>query len=158
MRPSEEVLKWIEVGISSINLHDPQSVGFKNGLMYVRWLINGQVPCYESPRCWIPCSKQLPKDDKNKLVTVHFKGYSGKGGSGFLGVPVEPCFYVDVASYDGDGWLSSSDEYKLARDSHEVIAWRELPKPYEARGEAPDPKKLRADFEARMRIWEEGGQ
>ena len=69
---------------------------------------------------WIPVSERLPEEDENVLVTVNFKGLEH----------IKPCLYVEVSSHIDGHWSSYSDEYKVSKDRHEVIAWMPLPKPY----------------------------
>ena len=44
---------------------------------------------------------------------------------------IKPNYYVEVASQIGGEWTSDSDEYKIAKNRHKVIAWMSLPKPCE---------------------------
>ena len=78
---------------------------------------------------WTPCSKQLPDEDTDVLVTVHFKGLKQRHKNGWND-HIKPSYYVEVASLLDDDWHSYSDEYKVARSRHEVIAWQPLPDPY----------------------------
>lgn len=71
---------------------------------------------------WIPVLESLPKEDKNVLVTVHFHGSKNP--------PTRGSYYVEVANQMDGEWSSYSDEYKIAKDRHEVIAWMALPEPY----------------------------
>ena len=70
---------------------------------------------------WIPVSECLPAEETDVLVTVRFDGY--KNG-------IKPTTYVEVASQISGEWFSYSDEYKVARRRHHVIAWMPLPEPY----------------------------
>lgn len=65
---------------------------------------------------WIPCKERLPEENKDVLVTVHVNG--------------EIDFYIEVASHIDGKWFSYSDEYKIDRQKHKVIAWQPLPKPF----------------------------
>lgn len=78
---------------------------------------------------WIPVTEQLPKDEQDVLVTVHFKGLTTKYKNGWND-HIKPSFYVEVARRMDDEWNSDSDEFKIARNKHEVVAWMPLPKPY----------------------------
>lgn len=54
------------------------------------------------------------------LAAVYFEGVKG----------FKPCHYVDIASRIDNEWSSDSDEHKIARDKHHIIAWMPLPEPY----------------------------
>ena len=83
---------------------------------------------------WIPVSERLPSDDAEVLVSVYFMGLKQTHKNGWND-HIKPHCYVDIAKYDEGEWLSYSDEYKVARKRHKVIAWMELPKPYEVEEE-----------------------
>ena len=57
---------------------------------------------------WIPCKERMPKDSRNVVITT----YSN---------------IVGVGSYLGNGWVQWYSGGGMALD---VLAWRELPKPY----------------------------
>lgn len=82
---------------------------------------------------WIPVTERLPEEDRNVLVTVYFMGLKQTSPSGWND-HIKPSYYVDIASRIGDAWSSASDEYKIARNRHKVIAWCELPTPYREGG------------------------
>lgn len=70
---------------------------------------------------WTPTSKEMPPEG-TYLITAQY----GKNR------------YVDIAIFNGDGgaedidsWSSYSDEYKVNRSEHKVIAYMELPEAYE---------------------------
>ena len=79
---------------------------------------------------WIPVTERLPEEDTEVLVTVYFMGLKQTSPSGWND-HIKPNYYVDVASRIGDDWSSASDEYKVARHRHKVVAWMEKPKPWE---------------------------
>lgn len=81
---------------------------------------------------WIPCSERLPEEDKDVLVTVHFMGLKQTHPNGWND-HIKPSYYVDIASRIDEEWSSASDEYKIARNRHKIIAWRPLPTPYKER-------------------------
>ena len=72
---------------------------------------------------WIPASECLPAEEDEVLVTVLFDGY--KDG-------IKPTTYVEVAHQINGEWSAYSDEYKVERSRHHVIAWMPLPEPYRA--------------------------
>ena len=79
---------------------------------------------------WIPVTERLPEEDTEVLVTVYFMGLKQTSPIGWND-HIRPNYYVDLASRIGDDWSSASDEYKVARDRHKVVAWMEKPKPWE---------------------------
>lgn len=74
---------------------------------------------------WYLCEDKLPEDEREVLVTRHFKG----AGDEFDNIPN----YVETAWYneDNEQWYSYSDDYKVYTSRHEVIAWKPLPEPYD---------------------------
>ena len=78
-----------------------------------------------SAQQWIPCSERLPEDEQEVLVTRHFLSDKQLKKNA-----ITESFYVEVASHIGDEWTSYSDEYKIKRHLHKVIAWMPLPDPY----------------------------
>ena len=71
---------------------------------------------------WRLCSEELPETNDEVLITYTVFGNKKKR-------------FVETASYcddvDGEGhWNSVWDEYRIAREEKEVIAWMPLPKPY----------------------------
>lgn len=97
-----------------------------------RWIrvaeVRESLKTMPSAQRWIPVSERLPKDETKVLVTVFFHGV--KDYSGGWNAHIKPSFYVDIAEHYDDEWHSDSDEYKIARNRHEVIAWMPLPEPY----------------------------
>ena len=87
------------------------------------------LPSAQQEPQWIPVSEELPEEDKDVLVTVYFAGLTQKHKTGWND-HIKPSTYVDIASYYGGDWASASDEYKVARSRHRVIAWMPLPEPY----------------------------
>lgn len=93
-----------------------------------------QLPSVQPEQQWVLVKEKLPEEDKDVLVTVHFLGLEQKHKSGW-NVHIKPSYYVDIASHIDGEWSSASDEYKVARNRHIVIAWKELPDPYRVEGE-----------------------
>ena len=69
---------------------------------------------------WTPVTEALPEEDTDVLVTVRCDGLKDMKGR----------TYVEVASHIGGEWVSYSDEFKVLRHRHHVIAWMPLPKPW----------------------------
>lgn len=86
------------------------------------------LPSAQPEQRWIPCSERLPGDEKDVLVTRHFLNDEQLKKNA-----IKEALYVEVASHVDDEWISYSDEYKIKRHLHKVIAWMPLPEPY--RGE-----------------------
>ena len=78
---------------------------------------------------WIPCEERLPEEDEDVLVSVHFWWLTQRHKTGWND-HIKESWYVDIASHIDGNWTSYSDEYKVARNRHEVIAWMPLPEPY----------------------------
>ena len=73
---------------------------------------------------WIPVTERLPEDEQEVLVARHFLSNNQLKKNA-----ITESFYVEVASRIGDDWTSYSDEYKIKRHLHKVIAWMPLPEP-----------------------------
>ena len=93
-----------------------------------------RFPSAQPEQQWVLVKEKLPEEDKDVLVTVHFLGLEQKHKSGWND-HIKPSYYVDIASHIDGEWSSASDEYKVARNRHIVIAWKELPDPYREEGE-----------------------
>ena len=78
---------------------------------------------------WIPVEQELPEEETDVLVTVHFLGLKRTHRNGW-NEHIKETFYVEVASHINGEWGSASDEYKIAKDRHKVVAWMPLPEPY----------------------------
>ena len=87
------------------------------------------APTVQPEPHWIPVEQELPEEDTDVLVTVHFLGLKKTHPNGWNG-HIKESYYVEVASHICGEWSSASDDYKIARDRHKVIAWCELPEPY----------------------------
>lgn len=100
----------------------------------VRGIVDS-MPTVQTERRWIPCSESLPEEDTDVLVSVHFLGLKQTSPRRWNG-HIRESWYVDVARMIGDEWSSASDEFKVAKDRHKIIAWMPLPEPYREDGEA----------------------
>lgn len=78
---------------------------------------------------WIPVEQALPEEEMDVLVTVHFLGLKQTQHNGWND-HIKESHYVEVASHICGEWSSASDDYKIAKDRHKVIAWCELPEPF----------------------------
>ena len=78
------------------------------------------LPSADQGRKWTPVSEALPEEDEEVLVTVRFDGTKD----------VKPSVYVETASQISGEWTSYSDEWKVARSKHHVLAWMPLPEPW----------------------------
>ena len=78
---------------------------------------------------WIPVEQELPEEETDVLVTVHFLGLKQTHPNGWND-HIKESYYVEVASHICGEWSSASDDYKIARDRHKVIAWMPLPEPF----------------------------
>lgn len=74
----------------------------------------------KSKQKWIPITEALPEEDEEVLVTVRFDGTKD----------VKSSTYVETASQIGGSWTSYSDEWKISRNRHHIIAWMPLPEPW----------------------------
>lgn len=66
---------------------------------------------------WVSVKDKLPKDDTSVLITYHF------------GNPAKR--YVEEAQCYKGHWYSSNDEYLIGKYEKVIVAWAELPRPYE---------------------------
>lgn len=85
--------------------------------------ILNNIPSADPEWKWIPVTEALPEEDEEVLVTVRFDGTKD----------VKSSTYVETASQIGGSWTSYSDEWKVSRNRHHIIAWMPLPEPW--RGE-----------------------
>lgn len=86
------------------------------------------LPSAEPERKWIPVTEALPEEDEEVLVTVRFDGLEKH--ENVWNEHIKPSNYVEIASQIDSYWSSCSDEYKVARNRHHVIAWMPLPEPW----------------------------
>ena len=107
--------------------------GFDNDMVKIMDIAKSiviAIPSAQPEQRWIPCGEQLPEDEKDVLVTRHFMSDKQLKENA-----ITEALYVEVASRMYDEWTSYSDEYKIKRHLHKVIAWMPLPEPYEERRE-----------------------
>lgn len=89
-----------------------------------------EVPSAQTEQQWIPVTERLPEEYKDVLVSVHFLGLDQKHKTGWND-HIKESWYVEVASHIDGNWTSYSDEYKVAKSRHIIVAWMPLPEPYE---------------------------
>ena len=78
---------------------------------------------------WILCSKELPPEDRDVLVTYEINGKR----------------YVKEACLIGGEWTSAYDEYRISSIVEEEIAWMPKPKPYAGEKKERRTKNVRMD-------------
>ena len=110
-----------QAAIDALHMHLMYRMGTDSNKKRLDDWING-LP---SAQRWIPCSERLPEDEKDVLVTRHFLNDEQLKKNA-----IKEALYVEVASHVDDEWISYSDEYKIKRHLHKVIAWMPLPEPY----------------------------
>ena len=88
-----------------------------------------EQPTIQPEPHWIPVEQELPEEETDVLVTVHFLGLKRTHRNGW-NEHIKETFYVEVASHINGEWGSASDEYKIAKDRHKVVAWMPLLEPY----------------------------
>lgn len=115
----EEAIQWLET---------VEVLGFDDKVDSIEKAIKMAIDALKATQ-WIPCSERLPDEDTEVLVTVYFHGLAKKHPPGW-NKQIKPTYYVEAASQIDGEWSSYSDEYKIARDRHEVIAWMPKPSPY----------------------------
>lgn len=100
-----------------------------DALLVDRAEVQTELMMLPSVQEWIPVTDRLPEEEQDVLVTVHFKGVRDNHGG--WNAHIKPRFYVDIAHRIDDHWSSYSDEYKVAKNRHEVVAWMPLPEPWD---------------------------
>ena len=93
------------------------------------------MPPVQPEQQWIPCSERMPEHEQEVLVTRHFLSDNQLKKNA-----ITESFYVEVASWMDDEWTSYSDEYKIKRHLHKVIAWMPLPEPWKGEKECLETK------------------
>lgn len=109
----------------SDRLHD-KSEEFLNGVIYMAQRIE-EAPSIDIPQ-WIPCSKRLPSDSGEYLVTVGT--HDAFVDVLYYGKPLTPNRKVK-----GKCFYRADDEWGDIVDD-DAIAWMPLPKPYRERKES----------------------
>lgn len=82
-----------------------------------KWLMSKAADALTAQSEWIPCSRELPKEDGQYLITVKYKHVDG---------------YEDVYSEHGE-WVDGRwDMFCSAHcgEVEDIIAWCPLPEPY----------------------------
>lgn len=92
---------------------------------FVSLIDDSDLPPVQPEQRWIPVTERLPEDEQEVLVTRHFLSDNQLKKNA-----ITESYYVEVASLTDDEWTSYSDEYKIKRHLHKVIAWMPLPKPW----------------------------
>lgn len=83
------------------------------------------LSCSEKPNKWIPVSERLPEKATRVLTSWVYVPTGAK--------------YIEVAERWGDDddytFYGDTDEYKMNRKDHKVIAWMPLVEPYKVESE-----------------------
>ncbi len=77
---------------------------------------------------WIPCSEQLPEEDKEVLISYRYK--EGEGDTSHVGIDITTYGQMYFGGNKVGNHKHWRAPFEYFESNYEVIAWMPLPKPY----------------------------